>query len=345
MEQAGGAVGRVLQSRRVAQNHDRLASAPEGDGVVFRAQHLKGHDVAVEGRHSIEVGDEQGDGTHCCCPGKFFGHVSVNGDGRRSIPSIVWIMPMIDLNSDLGENIPGRLVSDDAAMIEIVTSANVSCGFHAGTPAGIRETLASAVRHGVVIGAHPGYRDYENFGRTEMDVDSATLQADVEYQLSALVGLAAGVGGRVEYVKPHGALYNTIAHDPRQAADVVAAIRAIDPKLVLLGLAGGVALDIASRAGLAVAPEAFADRAYRPDGQLVSRAHEGAVLSDPAVVAERMVRLADEGVIRAIDGTDVRVEAQSICVHGDSPGAVAMAAETKRMLQQNGITIAAFAGG
>ncbi len=252
---------------------------------------------------------------------------------------------MIDLNSDLGENVPSRVISDDAAMLEIVSSANVSCGFHAGSTTGIRETLATAVRHGVVIGAHPGYRDYENFGRTEMDVDSATLQADVEYQLGALMGLASAVGGRVQYVKPHGALYNAIAHDPRQAADVVAAIRAIDQTLVLLGLSGGVVLDIASRAGLTVASEAFADRAYRPDGQLVSRSHEGAVLHDPAVVAQRMARLAHEGVIRAIDGTDVRVHAQSICVHGDSAGSVAMAAETKRMLQQNGITIAAFAGG
>ena len=250
---------------------------------------------------------------------------------------------MIDLNSDLGENVADRVVSDDAAMLEIVTSANVSCGFHAGSPEGIRETLAAAVRGGVVIGAHPGYRDYDNFGRTNVDIDSATLQAHVEYQLGALIGLASAVGGRVAYVKPHGALYNTIARDERQSADVVAAIKAIDPNLALLGLAGGVVLDVASRAGLQVAAEAFADRAYQPDGQLVSRTQEGAVLHDPAAVAERMVRLADEGVIRAIDGTDVHVDAQSICVHGDSLGSIAMAAETKRMLQDAGITIAPFA--
>ncbi len=250
---------------------------------------------------------------------------------------------MIDLNSDLGENVADRVVSDDAAMLEIVTSANVSCGFHAGSPEGIRETLAAAVRGGVVIGAHPGYRDYDNFGRTNVDIDSATLQAHVEYQLGALIALASAVGGRVAYVKPHGALYNTIARDERQSADVVAAIKAIDPNLVLLGLAGGVVLDVASRAGLQVAAEAFADRAYQPDGQLVSRTQEGAVLHDPAAVAERMVRLADEGVIRAIDGTDVRVDARSICVHGDSPGSIAMAAETKRMLHDAGITIAPFA--
>ena len=252
-------------------------------------------------------------------------------------------MASIDLNSDLGENVPGRIVSDDAAMLEIVTSANVSCGFHAGSPEGIRQTLAAAVAGGVVIGAHPGYRDYENFGRTAMDLDSATLQAHVEYQLGALIGLTAAVGGRVAYVKPHGALYNTIARDERQAADVVAAVRAIEPDLVLLGLAGGVVLDVAERAGLRVAAEAFADRAYQPDGQLVSRTQDGAVLHDPVAVAERMVRFAEEGVIRAIDGTDVRVDAQSICVHGDSPGSVAMAAETKRMLHDAGITIAPFA--
>ncbi|MDQ0643955.1 UPF0271 protein [Microbacterium murale] len=253
-------------------------------------------------------------------------------------------MPTIDLNSDLGENVPDRIVSDDVAMLEIVTSANVSCGFHAGSPEGIRDTLAAAVRGGVVIGAHPGYRDYENFGRTNVEIDSPTLQAHVEYQLGALIGLASSVGGRVSYVKPHGALYNTIARDERQAADVVAAIKAIDPSLVLLGLAGGVVLDVASRAGLAVAAEAFADRAYQPDGQLVSRTQDGAVLHDPATVAERMVRLASDGVIRAIDGSDVRVEAQSICVHGDSPGSIAMAAETRRMLQAAGVTIAPFAG-
>ena len=200
------------------------------------------------------------------------------------------------------------------------------------------------MRGGVVIGAHPGYRDYENFGRTNVEIDSATLQAHVEYQLGALIGLASSVGGAVSYVKPHGALYNTITRDERQSADVVAAIKAIDPGLVLLGLAGGIVLDVASKAGLAVAAEAFADRAYLPDGQLVSRTQEGAVLHDPAAVAERMVRLASDGVIQAVDGTDVRIDAQSICVHGDSPGSTRMAAETKRMLQAAGITIAPFAG-
>ncbi|MFC4138703.1 MULTISPECIES: LamB/YcsF family protein [unclassified Microbacterium] len=253
-------------------------------------------------------------------------------------------MASIDLNSDLGENVPDRIVSDDESMLAIVTSANVSCGFHAGNPEGIRRTLAAAVAHGVTIGAHPGYRDYENFGRTKVVIDSATLQAHVEYQLGALAGLTKAVGGTVAYVKPHGALYNTIARDERQAKDVVAAIRAVDPSLVLLGLAGGVVLEVAERAGLAVAAEAFADRAYLPDGQLVSRTEEGSVLHDASAVAERMLRLAESGVIRAIDGTDVHVEAQSICVHGDSEGSIAMAAETRRLLEASGVTIAPFAG-
>lgn len=253
-------------------------------------------------------------------------------------------MRTIDLNSDLGENTPDRIVSDDAAMLGIVSSANVSCGFHAGTPEGIRATLESAVANGVAIGAHPGYRDFEGFGRVAIDVGSATLQAHVEYQLGALHGLATAVGGRVVYVKPHGALYNAIARDERQAGDVVRAIRAVDPSLVLLGLAGGVALEVAERAGLRTAAEAFADRAYTPEGLLVPRAEPGAVLHDPAAVAARMARLAVDGVVRAVDGSDVAVAAESICVHGDSEGAVAIATATRAALEEAGVAIAPFAG-
>lgn len=253
-------------------------------------------------------------------------------------------MTAIDLNSDLGENVPDRIVGDDEAMLRVVSSANVACGFHAGSPEGIRSTLAAAVAGGVTIGAHPGYRDYAGFGRQPRDVDSATLQAHVEYQLGALQALAGAVGGRAVYVKPHGALYNTIARDERQAKDVVAAILAVDPSLVLLGLAGGVVLEVAERAGLAIAAEAFADRAYTPDGLLVSRTEAGSVLHDPALVAARMVRLALEGVIESVDGTDVAVRAESICVHGDSAGAIAMAAATRSALEAAGVRIVPFAG-
>ncbi|GEK81589.1 LamB/YcsF family protein [Agrococcus baldri] len=253
-------------------------------------------------------------------------------------------MTTIDLNSDLGENVPDRIVGDDEAMLRIVTSANVAAGFHAGSPEGIAATLRAAVANGVAIGVHPGYRDYEGFGRVEIDVDSATLQAHVEYQLGAVQALAASAGGRAVYVKPHGALYNTIARDERKARDVVAAIRAVDPSLVLLGLAGGVVLEVAERAGLATAAEAFADRAYTPEGLLVSRTEAGSVLHDPALVAARMVRLAQEGVVEAVDGTDVAVRAESICVHGDSAGAIAMAEATRSALEAAGVTIAPFAG-
>lgn len=253
-------------------------------------------------------------------------------------------MLKIDLNSDLGENTPDRLVSDDESMLSIVTSANISCGFHAGSPEGIRDTVRAAVSGGVSVGAHPSYRDYQNFGRTAVDLDSVTLQAHVEYQLGAMDGLARAAGGRMTYVKPHGALYNTIARDQRQAEAVVAAVRAIDPNLVLLGLAGGVVMRVAQEAGLTVAAEAFADRAYLPDGQLVSRSQDGAVLHDPAAVSQRMLRLVEDGQLEAIDGSKIRLEAQSICVHGDSPGSVAMAAETRRVLESAGVTIAPFAG-
>jgi len=252
-------------------------------------------------------------------------------------------MSTIDLNSDLGENTPDRPVSDDAAMLGIVSSANVSCGFHAGSPEGIRETLAAAVSAGVTIGAHPGYRDHENFGRERLDLPAATLQAHVEYQLGAVWAQARSVGGSVAYVKPHGALYNTIAEDPATAAVVVRAILAVDPSWVMLGLAGGVALDVAERAGLATAAEAFADRAYTPTGHLVSRRVPGAVLHDASAVSARMLRLVSEGVVEAIDGTDVTVRAESLCVHGDSPGAVGMAAAVRTTLLDAGVSIAPFA--
>jgi 5-oxoprolinase (ATP-hydrolysing) subunit A len=251
---------------------------------------------------------------------------------------------MIDINSDLGESLGAWRMGDDAAMLGIVSSANVACGFHAGDPAGMLQTLRHAAERGVVVGAHVAYPDLAGFGRRNMDVASADLQADVIYQVGALKGLAAAAGTTVHYVKPHGALYNAIAHDRRQALDVIAAIRAIDPALVLVGLAGSPLLGWARESGLAAVAEAFADRAYRPDGSLVSRREKGAVLHDAEEIAVRMLRLAREGVVTAIDGSTVRIEADSICVHGDSPGAVAMARQVRRLLENAGIAIAPFAG-
>jgi UPF0271 protein len=249
----------------------------------------------------------------------------------------------IDLNSDLGESLGAWTMGDDAAMLSIVSSANVACGFHAGDAAGILQTLRAAAERGVAVGAHVAYPDLAGFGRRNMDVASSDLQADVIYQVGALQGLAKVAGTRVRYVKPHGALYNTIAHDRRQAGDVIAAIRAIDPTLVLVALAGAPLVDWAREAGLTVVAEAFADRAYTPEGTLVSRREKGAVLHDPDAVAARMLRLAREGVVQAIDGSTVRVQADSICVHGDSPGAVAMARQVRQVLEQAGVAVQAFA--
>ncbi|SMX91355.1 UPF0271 protein [Brevibacterium sp. 239c] len=250
----------------------------------------------------------------------------------------------IDLNSDLGENVPDRIVSDDAAMLDLVSSANVSCGFHAGSPQGIRETLAAATKGGVVIGAHPGYDDYEGFGRRPLDVPAATLQAQVEYQIGALLGLTSAVGGSVSYVKPHGGLYNAIVRDEAQAKVVVDAVKAVDDSLVFLGLAGSVANRVAAEAGLSVAAEAFADRSYNPDGSLVARTEPNAVLHDPQAVAARVLRLVQTGQVEAIDGSLVDVDAQSICFHGDSQGSIDMARAARELLESSGVTIAAFAG-
>ncbi|MFJ4292873.1 LamB/YcsF family protein [Cupriavidus sp. NPDC089707] len=249
----------------------------------------------------------------------------------------------IDLNSDLGESFGAWSMGNDAAMLDIVSSANVACGFHAGDPAGILQTLKAAAERGVAVGAHVSYPDLQGFGRRNMDVASADLVADVIYQISALSGMAATVGTTVRYVKPHGALYNTIASDERQARDVIAAIRAVNPELALVALAGSPLVGWAREAGLRVIAEAFADRAYTPQGTLVSRREKGAVLHDAADVAQRMLRLVREGTVQAIDGSAARVEAQSICVHGDSDGALEMARAVRAALERDGITVRAFA--
>lgn len=250
----------------------------------------------------------------------------------------------IDLNSDLGEGYGAWSMGDDAAMLGIVSSANLACGFHAGDPLTMLATAREAAARGVAIGAHVSYPDRVGFGRRPMEVSHAELVADVIYQIGALQGICASAGTRVSYVKPHGALYNTIAVDPKQGAAVIEGIRAVDPALALMGLAGSQILAQAAEAGLPTIAEAFADRGYRPDGQLVSRRDPGAVLHDPDTVAARMLRLATEGEIEAADGSTLRLRADSICVHGDSPGAVAMAARIRAVLLAGGVTIAAFAG-
>lgn len=250
----------------------------------------------------------------------------------------------IDMNSDLGEGYGAWQMGDDPAMLGIVSSANVACGFHAGDPATILRTLRGAAEQGVAVGAHVSYPDRVGFGRRDMDIAPDDLMADILYQIGALQGLAVAAGTRVTYVKPHGALYNTIAHDAGQGAAVIEAIRALDPTLALMGLAGAPILDQARRAGLRVVAEAFGDRAYAPDGTLVPRRSAGAVLHDPDRVAARMVRLARSGEIDAIDGTTLSLRAESICVHGDSAGAVSMARAIRNALDAAGVAVAPFTG-
>jgi len=251
-------------------------------------------------------------------------------------------MAAIDLNSDLGEGFGPWPMGDDTSMLAIVTSANIACGFHAGDPAGILTVLREAARRGVSVGAHIGYRDLVGFGRRNMDPSSSELIADTIYQIGALQGLAQAAGTKVAYVKPHGALYNTIAHDKRQAADVIAGIKAIDPTLVLMALAGAPIVDQAREAGLSVVCEAFADRAYNADGSLVNRRLEGAVIHDPQIIAERMLHMINEQRITAIDGTDIALHAQSICIHGDNPTAVQIARTLRQTLETRGVELRAF---
>jgi UPF0271 protein len=250
---------------------------------------------------------------------------------------------VIDLNSDVGESFGNWTFGDDARIIESVSSVNVACGFHAGDPSGIRATCAAAATAGVTVGAHPGYRDLTGFGRRFLDVEPAGLTDDVVYQIGALQALAAAAGTQVRYVKPHGALYNTIAVHERQARAVVQAIRDVDGSLPLLVLPGTVIEAEARSAGLRTVIEVFADRAYMPDGALVPRREPGAVLHDEADVVAHVLRMATEGEVVAIDGSRIRVDAESVCLHGDTPGAVAMAAAVRRALESADVPVSAFA--
>lgn len=251
----------------------------------------------------------------------------------------------IDLNCDLGEGYgPWRLGEPglDAALLDVVTSANVACGFHAGDPAIMAATCAAAVERGVVIGAHVGYRDLVGFGRRALDVPAELLRAETAYQLGALAAVARAAGGSVAYVKPHGALYNAVVHDEAQARAVVDAVAAFDPGLAVVCLPGSRLLELARDVGLRVVCEAFADRGYTPQGTLVARSEPGALVTDPALAAARAVRLAREGVVVAVDGTTVAVAADSLCVHSDTPGALALLRSVRAGLGLSGVEVRSF---
>jgi 5-oxoprolinase (ATP-hydrolysing) subunit A len=250
---------------------------------------------------------------------------------------------VLDLNSDLGEGLGIWRLGDDEAMLGLVSSANIACGFHAGDPTIMRRVCAAAVQRGVAIGAQVGYRDLIGFGRRRIDMDPAELTNDVVYQIAALDGFARVAGDRVRYVKPHGALYNTIVTDAEQAAAVVEAVRLYDPALPVLGLPGSQWLSQAGEAGLTTVPEGFADRAYTPAGHLMSRRLPGAVLHDPDVIAARCVELVRTGKIRAVDGSVVDMPVRSLCIHGDTPGAVEIGRRVRAALVDAGVVLRAFA--
>jgi 5-oxoprolinase (ATP-hydrolysing) subunit A len=249
----------------------------------------------------------------------------------------------IDLNADVGEGFGRWRLGDDNALLNVVTSANVACGFHAGDPTIMRRICARAVERGVRVGAQVGYRDLAGFGRRDLDVAPDDLAADVLYQLGALQACAAAAGGRVAYLKPHGALYNRVVWDDAQAAAVVEAVRAFDPSLPVLGLPDSALLRHAAAATLPTVLEAFADRAYRSDGTLVPRTEQGAVLSDEAAVVARVIRMVRENLVLASDGSDVWLSPRSICLHGDTPGAAALARRIRIALDEAGVRVEAFA--
>jgi 5-oxoprolinase (ATP-hydrolysing) subunit A len=243
----------------------------------------------------------------------------------------------VDLNSDLGEGYGAWALGDDAALLDVVTSANVACGFHAGDPSTMRRTVEAAAARGVAVGAQVSYPDLVGFGRRRMDVAPDDLSADVLYQLGALQAMCRAAGTRVRHVKPHGALYNRVADDPAQAAAVVEAVRG--EGLPLLGLAGSAVALAAQEAGVPFVAEAFADRGLTADGRLVPRGRPGALVTDADEAAARVVRMVVEGRATAVDGTELEVRPASVCVHGDTPGAVAVARRVRAALQDAGVAL------
>ena len=245
----------------------------------------------------------------------------------------------IDLNADLGESFGAYTLGDDSALMRAISSANVACGFHAGDATVMRATVVLARDHGVAVGAHPGFADLAGFGRREINLTPLEVQDLVIYQIGALAGVAAAQGVMLQHVKPHGALYNMASRDAALAAAIATAVASVDRSLILLGLPKSQLIEAGKRAGLRTAAEAFADRAYRSNGSLLPRAEPGAVIHDPATVVARAVAMARDHVVTAVDGSQIAVEVDTICVHGDTPDAANLAMQIRRALEAAGVQI------
>jgi UPF0271 protein len=247
-----------------------------------------------------------------------------------------------DLNADVGEASSGGPAGQDSALMPHITSANVACGFHAGDPGVMRATVALAREHGVAVGAHPSFPDPEGFGRRELQFSPSDVEDFVAYQVGALAAIAAAQGVRLQHVKPHGALFNMAVHDAALADAIARAAAVIDRTLILVGLAGSEIVAAGKRAGLRTASEGFADRAYQPDGTLVSRQQPGAVIHDPDRVVPRAVRMVCDQAVEAIDGSRVSLTIDTVCVHGDTPGAADLAARIRAALVDAGVEVKAI---
>jgi UPF0271 protein len=247
----------------------------------------------------------------------------------------------IDLNCDMGESFGAYRIGDDERVMASITSANIACGFHAGDPTVIRRTVRLAREAGVAVGAHPGFPDLVGFGRREMRMSPKDVEDAVLYQVAALQGIAAAEGVTLQHVKAHGALYNMAAKDAQLADAIARAVAAIDRRLILFGLPASELIAAGERHGLRVAAEAFADRAYERDGSLASRSLAGSVIHDPQAVTDRVLRMVREGRVSARDGSEVSLQAGTICVHGDTPGAADLAAGLRTGLQAAKVRVVA----
>lgn len=248
----------------------------------------------------------------------------------------------IDLNSDLGESFGAWRMGQDEALMPAITSANIACGFHAGDPGVMRDTVQLARAHGVAVGAHPGFPDLAGFGRREIRCTPREIEDMVVYQVGALAAVAAAQGVRLQHVKAHGALYNMACRDEALAAAIAKATALLDPGLFLFGLPGSALLAAGAQHGLRTAAEVFADRAYNPDGSLVSRSRAGSVIDDTSRVVARAVRMARSRTVTTIDGTELAVQADTICVHGDTPGAAELAMAIRRALEEEHVRVTAL---